>query len=113
VSVHRRQDWLGPNQRVTVARSARERKPGPPPQCTAAASVETRVVAVVDVVVVVGGAVELVQAASSSIRTTAATRPNRRTAHSYTTRAWHLVRRVEDNFWPRLDVSPPKRIVTV
>jgi hypothetical protein len=50
------------------------------------------------------GTDELVQAVSISVMATAATRPIRRIAHSYSTSAWHPVRRVGDHFDP--DLTP-------
>jgi hypothetical protein len=52
-------------------------------------------------------------AASISVMATAATRPNRRTVDSYSTTAWHPVRRAITIFKPRLDASRAKRIVTL
>jgi hypothetical protein len=60
-----------------------------------------------------GGAVALVQAASISVMATVARAPSLRTMSIYSTSAWHLVRRAEDKFCPRLDARRRKRIVTL
>jgi hypothetical protein len=70
-------------------------------------------VPVANVARVVFGAALDEHPASITVMATAARAPSLRTAHSYSTSAWHLVRRVEDYFGPQLDASLAKRIVTL
>jgi hypothetical protein len=51
--------------------------------------------------------------AAITVMTTAAMRPIRRTVHSYSTRAWHLVRHPDTFSIPHLDASVAKRIITL
>ena len=62
---------------------------------------------------IVGVDLEVTRVQSASVRLTVTTTPNLRTVARSSTSAWHLVRRVEDNFWPRIDAHQRKRIVTV